>query len=75
MAGFKLYEVSGYPGPLRLSEDHAKELGGKEIAVTQEVPSRSASKAEWQQYAITQGMDPDTASSTTRADLIAAYGS
>lgn len=37
-------------------------------------PSKSASKAEWVAYAVTQGMDPEQAEAATKADLIAEYG-
>lgn len=39
-----------------------------------EVPAKSASKAEWAEYATSQGMDPDEAEAATKADLIATYG-
>jgi hypothetical protein len=75
MPGFKLYEVSGYPTPLRLSEDHAETLGGKEIDTTTTTkPSKQDSKATWSAYAVSQGADPATAETTTKADLIAQYG-
>lgn len=74
MPGFKLYEVPGYDEPLELSEEHAEALGGTEIGSTGERPARSASKAEWTQYAIRQGMDPSSANAATKADLVATYG-
>lgn len=43
MPGFKLYEVKGYPEPLRLSEEHAKALGGKEVTETAAASSTSKS--------------------------------
>lgn len=39
-----------------------------------EMPAKSASKAEWVQHAVSQGMDPDEAEAATKADLIANYG-
>lgn len=72
MPGWKLYEVPGYDGPLRLSPDHAEALGGTLVEPTA-LPPKSATKATWAEYAKGQGLDPATADSMTRADLIATY--
>ncbi len=74
MAGFKLYQVSGYDSPMRLSEEHAEQLGGTEVAETNTVPSKQAPKSDWVAYAVGQGMDYDTANAMTKADLVAQYG-
>lgn len=39
-----------------------------------EVPAKSASKAEWAEYAVSQGTDPAEAEAATKADLIANHG-
>ena len=38
------------------------------------MPSESAKKADWVDYAVTQGMDRDAAEASTRAELIKQYG-
>jgi hypothetical protein len=39
-----------------------------------DVPTKSASKAEWVDYAVSQGMSRDDAESSTKADLVEQYG-
>ena len=75
MPGFKLYEVSGYPEPLRLSPEHAEALGGTEVTETAPgAPSPDARKADWVEFAVSQGASEETAQSQTRAQLIEQYG-
>ncbi len=77
MPGWKLYDVPGYDEPLRLSPEHAEDLGGTEIdepTGTTTAPSKTATKAEWAQYAKAQGMDPAAADAATRKELIDQYG-
>lgn len=57
MPGFKLYEVKGVKEPLRLSDEHAKEIGAKEVgpeqlsvvdstvAANEEAAAKSSSKS------------------------------
>lgn len=70
---FNLYDVPGYARPLRLSADHAEALGGTEVQPV-ERPNKTATKAAWVEYAVSQGADPANAEAVTRADLIARYG-
>ena len=55
----------------------ALDINGLPYRVADEppAPTRSASKAEWVAHAVSQGMDPEEAEASTKADLIAAYGS
>lgn len=70
----RYYHVDGYDHPLLLSEAHADLLGATEVGTSTKPPARSASKAEWIDYAITQGADPLLADTATRAELIELYG-
>jgi hypothetical protein len=70
---FRLYDVPGYDRPLRLSADHAEALGATEMEAV-ERPNKTATKAAWVEYAVSQGADPANAESSTRADLIDRYG-
>ena len=73
--GFKRYEVKGYPKPLRLSEEHAARLGGVEVGEPDpNRPKPTAKKAEWVEYAETKGLDPETAESSTKAELVEQFG-
>ncbi len=75
MPGWKLYDVPGYAEPMHLSPEHAEELGATETSEPDASrPSRGASKADWADYAKSQGMDPVAAESATRAQLIEQYG-
>ena len=72
---FKHYEVSGYPRPLRLSQEHAEALGGVEVgAPDPNRPAPSAKKAEWVEYAETKGMLPEEAEAHTKAELVEQFG-
>ena len=72
---FKLYEVKGYPKPLRLSEDHAERLGGRPVSEPDpNRPKESAKKAEWVDYAATKGLDPEAAETFTKAELVEQFG-
>lgn len=71
---YKLYDA-GYAEPVRLSPEHAKALGAREVSVPDpNRPTRNASKAAWVDYAESQGMDRELADSHTRAELIDLYG-
>lgn len=48
--------------------------GLPQLATEPEMPAKSASKAEWAQYAVSQGTDPTEAEAATKADLIADHG-
>lgn len=48
--------------------------GLPQLATEPEAPAKSAPKAEWEQYAVSQGMDPAEAEAATKADLIADHG-
>ncbi len=75
MPGFKLYEVAGYPEPLRLSPEHAADLGGKEVVETSpDAPAPNAAKAVWVDYAVSQGASQEGAEAQTKAQLIEQYG-
>jgi hypothetical protein len=39
-----------------------------------DAPAKSANKAEWVDYAVSQGADPSEAESSTKDELVAAYG-
>lgn len=76
MIGFKLYDA-GYAEPVRLSEEHAKALGAKELSeasVDPERPSDSASKQVWVGWAEAHGADREAAEGQTKAQLIEQYG-
>lgn len=70
----KLYDVDGYDRPLLLSEDHAELLGATPHAVISETPARNGTVAEWRDFALSQGADPEAAQTMTRAQLIESYG-
>lgn len=74
MTDWLLYDVNGYPRPLRLSPEHAEVLGATPHAVPAQAPGNRASKAEWVDYALGQGADAATVDGLTRAQLIASYG-
>jgi hypothetical protein len=38
------------------------------------MPPKSASQAQWAQYAVQEGMDPDAAADASRGDLIKQFG-
>lgn len=68
--------AAGPGGPLGLSD--ASSVGeGPDGAVGGEagaMPARSAPKAAWADYAVTQGLDRDGAEASTKAELIDRYG-
>jgi hypothetical protein len=70
----KLYDVPGVDRPLLLDEDFADELGYSEHVDDSSAPSARSSKAEWVEYAISQGADPEDASSMTKTELVDTYG-
>ncbi len=75
MIGFKLYDVPGVSEPLRLSPEHAEELGATEVSEPDpHRPARNASQAAWAEYAKGQGMDPDAAEAASRNELRDLYG-
>lgn len=51
---------------------HAAEV--TDVESTGERPAKSASKAEWVAFAVTQGADPGEAEASSKADLIATHG-
>ena len=48
--------------------------GLPQLATEPEMPAKSATMADWAQYAVAQGMDPAEAEAATKADLTAEYG-
>lgn len=68
-----LYDVDGYDRPLLLSEEHAEAIGAT-LHQPSEQPKANAAVAEWRDYAIGQGADPEGVEAMTRAQIIEAYG-
>ena len=56
--------------PPQAPERPAEPPGGGEVPV----PNRGASRAEWEAYALTQGMDPATLADMTRNQIANATG-
>lgn len=48
--------------------------GLPQLATEPGAPAQSAPKAEWVQYAVSQGTDPAEAEAATKAELIADHG-
>lgn len=72
---FKHYEVPGHDRPLRLSEEHAKALGAKEVSAPDESrPAPREPKAAWVEYATAQGMPEEVADGHTKAELVEQFG-
>lgn len=69
-----LYDVDGYDRPLLLSEEHAEVLGARLHATPAETPHSRASKAEWADYALGTGADPEYVGTLTRAQLLEQFG-
>lgn len=69
----KLYNVKGYDAPRLLSEEHAELIGATEVEATDR-PAKSASRAEWADYAVSRGTAPELLEGQTRAQLIETYG-
>jgi hypothetical protein len=70
----KLYDVEGYDHPLELTEELAAQVGGVEHGAAT-MPRATASKADWVDWAVTQGEDRGVAEALTKAELVAGYGS
>lgn len=61
-------------GPLGLSDPGSADRGRAEAGEAS-APAKAASKAEWVDYAVSQGADREEAESQTKAGLVEQYGS
>jgi hypothetical protein len=81
--GRDVYIYEGAPVPSAIPAERIKDLLASDLIKKAEeppaeskgdgTPNKSASKADWKAYAISQGMDEAEAEATSRDDLAAKY--
>jgi hypothetical protein len=66
--------TTGGPGPEGQPDTVHEKLSGPGVDRIADVPTSSASKADWVDYAVSQGADRETAEGMTKTELAETYG-